>query len=262
MNIISSRISSKLLNQQVNNPVKLDWSNPDQYFRQTLPQKAAQQISPLSKQSIDSKKEKALKEQKKLSLTTREVQTDNTLDLSPINQNSSFLNSLKELGSLTADSSALQAQQQQEQTYLQKVKRKTEVLLEDLSRIKGQQSEFEKIENLEEAIRFKDEMNKQLEQKLWELLYLILDDDSTEIDPLKAQDNLKRLMESCEQLQGKKTPDGQVKSKLFFQLLSEYKYLQLSKEQNESRKQYLTQQQKLHSGRKNYRQELIQTKEW
>jgi len=89
-------------------------------------------------------------------------------------------------------------------------------LLKQIEEIKTTKEKFSKLTKEEDAIKLKKELNKKLEDKLNDLLYLILEEDSKGQDPSTMKDGLKKLLRNVDSLHGKKTSDGHLKSKLLF----------------------------------------------
>lgn len=90
------------------------------------------------------------------------------------------------------------------------------------------------------AIKFCDDINAEMEKKLWELMLLVLGEDGEELKDISdIHQKIQQLLANCEQIQGLNVNEEKIKSKLFFQLLNEYKLLQGNKNSNDIRRSAL-----------------------
>ena len=98
-----------------------------------------------------------------------------------------------------------------------------DVILKEINDLKEAKKNSLNLPNTPPTSLLKFEFNNKIEQRLAQLLGLIMDDPNQQIDDMKQ--NLRTVLKDIDQLQGK-VIDGHLKTKLLFQFLKEFRKIQ------------------------------------
>ncbi|KAL4469422.1 hypothetical protein ABPG74_004675 [Tetrahymena malaccensis] len=223
--LVQSQLEAKLSTLQLQNQLNNNNANNNSYSNQEQEQKkkqTQQQQTQADNQSGQTK-EQIKNSYKQKASQDQQVQIDQ-----PLNQAATTPRTL--LGMNENQIQRLSPEQQKLQQQISALHNQTDQILNRIAEIKAKKEQMKFIKDTQEyQLKYK-EIQKELQQALNGLLFMILKSEQNPNPQINVKyselsNQLSELLKNLDQIQGKRTTDGHLKTSLILTFLEEYKWL-------------------------------------
>ncbi|EAR88618.2 hypothetical protein TTHERM_00185920 (macronuclear) [Tetrahymena thermophila SB210] len=221
--LVQAQLEAKLSTLQLTNQQNSNNNNNNSNQEQEQKKKQTQQQQTQDNQQSGQTKEQIKNSFKQKASQDQQVQIDQ-----PLNQAATTPRSF--LGMNENQIQRLSPEQQKLQQQISALHNQTDQILNRIAEIKAKKEQMKFIKDNQEYLQKYKEIQKELQQALNGLLFMILKSDKNPNPQINVKyselsSQLSELLKNLDQIQGSRTSDGHLKTSLILTFLEEYKWL-------------------------------------